>query len=134
MSNFPGALQIDSVQYISSEYTKQIPGIAYQVPDIDAVVKLVVKERDSGDTLSCLQANFSNGKTISQTGVKWATACIAGLGLIVAAMLSTLEILMLLPTFRLIHYHFSFISKVLLLFQCKQLKESHQLPVLGQKI
>lgn len=86
---FPGALQIDSVQYISSEYTKQIPGIAYQVPDIDAVVKLVVKERDSGDTLSCLQANFSNGKTISQTGVKWATACIAGLGLIVAAMLST---------------------------------------------
>ena len=58
MSNFPGALQIDSVQYISSEYTKQIPGIAYQVPDIDAVVKLVVKERDSGDTLSCLQANF----------------------------------------------------------------------------
>ena len=45
MSNFPGALQIDSVQYISSEYTKQIPGIAYQVPDIDAVVKLVVKKK-----------------------------------------------------------------------------------------
>ena len=86
---YPGALQVDSVQYISSEYTKQIPGIAYQVPDIDAVVKLVVKERDSQETLSCLQANFSNGKTISQTGVKWATACIAGLGLIVAAMLST---------------------------------------------
>jgi hypothetical protein len=86
---YPGTLQVESVQYISSEYTDQIPGIAYQVPDIDAVVKVLVKDRDSGEQLSCIQSSFSNGKTISQTGVKWATACVAGLGLIVAAILST---------------------------------------------
>ncbi|CAI5758502.1 unnamed protein product [Candida verbasci] len=86
---YPGSLQVDSIEYISEEYTKQIPGIAYQVPDIDAVVKVIVKDRDSGLQLSCLQSNFSNGKTISQTGVKWATAVIAGLGLVIAALLST---------------------------------------------
>lgn len=86
---YPGTMQVESIEYISTEYTNQIPGIAYEVPDIDAVVKVIVKDRDSGEQLSCLQSSFSNGKTISQTGVKWATACIAGLGLIVAAMLST---------------------------------------------
>ncbi|KAL6450696.1 FLC3 putative flavin carrier protein 3 [Candida maltosa Xu316] len=86
---YPGTLQIDSIQYISSEYTDQIPGIAYQVPDIDAVAKIIVRDRNTGTQLSCIQASFTNGKTISQTGVKWATAVIAGLGLIVASMLST---------------------------------------------
>ncbi|RLV94193.1 putative flavin carrier protein 3 [Spathaspora sp. JA1] len=86
---YPGPLQIDSIEYISEEYTKQIPGIAYQVPDIDAVVKVLVKDRDSQETLACIQSSFSNGKTISQTGVKWATAVVAGLGLLLAALLST---------------------------------------------
>ncbi|KAK7678162.1 hypothetical protein QCA50_018840 [Cerrena zonata] len=66
-----------------------IPGIAYNVPDIDAVVKVIVKDRDSGEELSCIQSGFTNGKTVSQTGAKWATAIIAGLGLLIAAVLST---------------------------------------------
>lgn len=66
---YPGTMQVESIQYISSEYTNQIPGIAYQVPDIDAVVKVIVKDRDSGEQLSCIQSSFSNGKTISQTGL-----------------------------------------------------------------
>ena len=86
---YPGQLKVDSVQYISSTYTKEIPGIAYQVPDIDAVVKVIVRDQSTGEQVSCLQASFTNGKTVSQTGVKWATAVIAGLGLLIAAMLST---------------------------------------------
>lgn len=86
---YPGQLKVDSVEYISSTYTREIPGIAYQVPDIDAVVKVVVRDRSTGEQVSCLQASFTNGKTVSQTGVKWATAVIAGLGLLIAAMLST---------------------------------------------
>ncbi|KAI5950086.1 FLC1 [Candida theae] len=86
---YPGQIKVDSIQYISSTYTKQIPGIAYQVPDIDAVVKVIVRDQSSGESLSCLQASFTNGKTVSQTGVKWATAVIAGLGLLIGAMLST---------------------------------------------
>ncbi|KAK6455167.1 uncharacterized protein RJT20DRAFT_151230 [Scheffersomyces xylosifermentans] len=86
---YPGSLQVESIEYISEEYANQIPGIAFTVPDIDAVVKVVVMNRSSGEQVSCLQASFTNGKTVSQTGAKWATAIIAGLGLLIAAILST---------------------------------------------
>ncbi|KAM9939166.1 hypothetical protein OXX80_001357 [Metschnikowia pulcherrima] len=86
---YPGTMQIESIEYISESYVKQIPGIAYSVPDIDAVVKVSVYDRSTGELLSCLQSSFSNGKTVAQTGIKWATACIAGLGLLIAAVLST---------------------------------------------
>lgn len=86
---YPGSLQIESIEYISASYVDQVPGIAYLVPDIDAVVKVDVYDRNSGEKLSCLQSSFANGKTVSQTGIKWATAVIAGLGLLIAALLST---------------------------------------------
>lgn len=87
---FPGNLQVDSIENnLSDSLIKLIPGITYNVPDIDAIVKLEIKSRDLGQVLSCLQASFTNGKTVSQVGVKWATAVIAGLGLIISAMMST---------------------------------------------
>lgn len=86
---YPGSMQVESVEYISEEYVKEIPGIAYTVPDIDAVVKVIVKDQNGGKQLSCMQASFTNGKTIEQTGAKWATAVVAGLGLLIAAVLST---------------------------------------------
>ena len=82
-------MQVESIEYISELYVNQIPGIAYTVPDIDAVVRVNVYNTQTGELLSCLQSSFSNGKTVSQTGIKWATACIAGLGLLIAAVLST---------------------------------------------
>lgn len=85
---YPGDIQVDSIEYISEEYTKQIPGIAYQVPDIDAYVKITVFNNNT-QQMACIQAFFSNGKTVSQVGVKWATAVIAGIGLLVSAVLST---------------------------------------------
>lgn len=86
---FPGALQVDSIEYINEKYVKMIPGIAYQVPDIDAVVRVDVRDRKTGERVSCIQSSFTNGKTVSQTGAKWATAIIAGLGLVIAAVFST---------------------------------------------
>lgn len=86
---FPGNMQVDSIEYISPKLTADIPNIAYYVPDIDAVVKVVVRNKNTGETLSCLQSNFSNGKTVAQTGAKWATAIVAGLGLLIAAIMSS---------------------------------------------
>lgn len=86
---YPGSMQVNSIEYISESYVKEIPGIAYSVPDIDAVVKLDVYDKSSGEKLSCIQSAFTNGKTVSQVGIKWATACIAGLGLLIAAVMST---------------------------------------------
>ncbi|CUM62744.1 uncharacterized protein PRCAT00000301001 [Priceomyces carsonii] len=86
---FPGSLQIDSISYISQSYVDEILGAAYIVPDIDAVVRLYIRDRKTGETLSCIQSSFSNGKTVSQTGAKWATAVVAGLGLLIAAVMTT---------------------------------------------
>ncbi|CCE63364.1 hypothetical protein TPHA_0E02740 [Tetrapisispora phaffii CBS 4417] len=85
---YPGDVQIESIEYISTEYTDQIPGIAYQVPDIDAYARLNIYNNES-DYLACLEIFFTNGKTVSQTGVKWASAVVAGIGLLLSAVLST---------------------------------------------
>ncbi|SCU93306.1 LANO_0E03532g1_1 [Lachancea nothofagi CBS 11611] len=86
----PGNVQIESIEYISPDLVSQLPGIAYQVPDIDAFVRVnIYKRDDSTQTLACIQAFFSNGKTVAQTGVKWATAVVAGIGLLCSAILST---------------------------------------------
>lgn len=84
----PGNVQIDSIEYVSSSYVNEIPGIAYQVPDIDAYAKVRIYNNES-EYMACVQAFFSNGKTVSQVGVKWATAVIAGIGLLLSALLST---------------------------------------------
>lgn len=86
---YPGNMQVESVEYISSTYVDQIPNIAYTVPDIDAVVRVLVVDAKTNEQYSCLQASFSNGKTVGQVGVKWASAVIAGLGLLIAASMST---------------------------------------------
>ncbi|ODQ78083.1 hypothetical protein BABINDRAFT_163108 [Babjeviella inositovora NRRL Y-12698] len=85
---YPGKIAIDSVAYISDEYTSQIPGIAYTVPDIDAIAKIRITN-STGQQIACLQATFTNGKTVSHVGVQWVTAVIAGLGLLASALLST---------------------------------------------
>ncbi|CCH44982.1 putative flavin carrier protein 3 [Wickerhamomyces ciferrii] len=84
---FPGQVEVDSIEYISKEYINQIPGIAYQVPDIDAFARVKVKN-SNGTQVACIQAYFTNGHSVSQTGAKWATAVIAGLGLLTSAIAS----------------------------------------------
>ncbi|SMN21535.1 similar to Saccharomyces cerevisiae YGL139W FLC3 Putative FAD transporter, similar to Flc1p and Flc2p [Maudiozyma saulgeensis] len=84
----PGNIEIDSIEYISEDYVNEIPNIAYSVPDIDAYVRVNVYDRNLTSHLACIEIFFSNGKTVSQTGVKWASAVIAGIGLLLSAVLS----------------------------------------------
>ncbi|CCF58724.1 hypothetical protein KAFR_0F01280 [Kazachstania africana CBS 2517] len=84
----PGNIEIESIEYISEEYVNEIPGIAYTVPDIDAYARLNIYNNESAK-VACLQVFFSNGKTVSQIGIKWAAAVIAGIGLLLSAVLST---------------------------------------------
>lgn len=86
---FPGVIDINSVEYISQNMVSMIPGIAYNVPDIDAIARVRVRDRTNGTEIACIQANFGNRKTVSHVGAKWATAVVAGIGLLVSAMLST---------------------------------------------
>ncbi|KAG5755527.1 hypothetical protein H9Q69_001570 [Fusarium xylarioides] len=73
---------------VGKENLKQVPGIAYSVPDLDATVRVYVNMSSTGESVACVEADFSNGKTVDLKGVKWTTAIIAGLGLISSAVVS----------------------------------------------
>ncbi|KAJ4157290.1 putative flavin carrier protein 3 [Fusarium falciforme] len=73
---------------VGKENLQQVPGIAYTVPDLDATVRVYVNRSDTRESVACVEADFSNGKTVDLVGVKWATAVIAGLGLVASAIVS----------------------------------------------
>ncbi|KAJ6443421.1 Demethylmenaquinone methyltransferase [Purpureocillium lavendulum] len=66
--------------------SETVPAVAYTVPDLDATVKVYVNLTSTGEPVACLEADISNGKTVSVAGVKWATATFIGLGLLCAAV------------------------------------------------
>ncbi|KAK1990166.1 TRP-domain-containing protein [Colletotrichum falcatum] len=67
-----------------------VPDIAYTIPDLDATIRALVNLTETGETVACVEAEFSNGKTVNLNGVKWATAVIAGLGLGSAGIISAM--------------------------------------------
>ncbi|KAJ6171250.1 hypothetical protein N7470_000317 [Penicillium chermesinum] len=75
---------------LPGDTASRIPGIAYTVPDLDANVRIVIKTKDTDDAIACVEASLSNGKTVYQAGVGWATAIISGLGLAASAITSGL--------------------------------------------
>lgn len=83
----PSHMEVQAVEYISDKYVNKIPNIAYTFPNLDAVARLIITDENNG-LLGCLQASFNNGKRVSHDGAKWATAVVAGLGLLVSGMLS----------------------------------------------
>ncbi|KAK1828301.1 flavin carrier protein 2 [Podospora conica] len=78
---------------VGADAIRQIPGIAYDFPDLDATVKVFINMTDGpekGQSVACVQADISNGKTVDLIGVKWATAIVAGLALVSSAFISGL--------------------------------------------
>ena len=95
--NLPGLCPMSAGQIslpanidVPASVEKIIPGITYSVPDLDALVRIYIREKNTGITVACLEANLSNGKTVDQPAVGWATAIIAGLGLVAAGITSGL--------------------------------------------
>ncbi|KAI5805844.1 hypothetical protein EDC01DRAFT_715672 [Geopyxis carbonaria] len=85
-----GAITLNSHIRVGSEVAKQIPGIAYQVPDLDGKARIMVNRSDTNEMVACVEAPLSNGKTVDQHAVGWITAVIAGMGLIASAVTSGL--------------------------------------------
>ena len=75
---------------VPSDVEKRIPGIAYSVPDLDGVVRVYVINKDTGATVACMEADLSNTKSVYHPAVGWATAIIAGLGLVASGVTSGL--------------------------------------------
>lgn len=86
-----GQIDIQSNIELDQSTVDSIPGIAYGVPDLDANVKVIINSTTTpGLQLACVEANLSNGQTVDQKGVGWATAVIAGLALVASAVTSGL--------------------------------------------
>ena len=85
-----GQINIESNIDIPSSVQKDIPSITYGVPDLDGLVKVYIKNNVTGVSEACVEAQLSNGKTVDQKGVGWATAVIAGLALLASAVTSGL--------------------------------------------
>ncbi|KAI0479786.1 hypothetical protein F4859DRAFT_513287 [Xylaria cf. heliscus] len=68
----------------------QIPGIAFTFPDLDATVRVVLNNTQTHESVACVEADVSNGKTVNLLAVKWVLAIIAGLVLCSSAVLNGL--------------------------------------------
>ena len=85
-----GQINIETAIDVPKSAADQLPGIAYSVPDLDGVVRVYVTSTDTGQTIACMEADLSNTKSVYQPAVGWATAIIAGLGLVAAGLTSGL--------------------------------------------
>ncbi|KAJ5659320.1 TRP-domain-containing protein [Penicillium longicatenatum] len=81
-----GSLDIPQASVNISSILNDVPGIGYTVPDLDATIKIYVKNQTTGGNIACLSADLSNGHTVDQPAVSWVLAVIAGLGLCGSAL------------------------------------------------
>ncbi|KFY25051.1 hypothetical protein V493_04866 [Pseudogymnoascus sp. VKM F-4281 (FW-2241)] len=87
----PGPITITSNLEFGQDVVEQIPSIAYTIPDLDATVRIKIASKANPDLIkACVEARLSNGKTVEQKGVSWATAVVAGLALVVSAVVAGL--------------------------------------------
>ena len=74
---------------LSSSIISRIPGVAYGIPDLDATVTVYMKSTSNPTvSLACVRSRLSNGQTVYQAGVGWATAIVIGIGFLTSALVS----------------------------------------------
>ena len=83
-----GQINIQSNLVVGSSIASRIPGITYDVPDLDGVVRIYIRLNGASENAACVEAILSNGKSVYQKAVGWVTAIIAGLGLVASAVTS----------------------------------------------
>lgn len=60
------------------------------MPDLDARVRLKIKDATTNGEVGCIEAQIFNGHTVDQAGVGWVLAVLTGFGLVGSAVISTL--------------------------------------------
>lgn len=71
-------------QTIPSEYADQIPSIAYSIPDLDGMAKMVLTGKD-GSQAACIESSVTNGKSVEVPAVQGVAAAIAAGALVFSA-------------------------------------------------
>ncbi len=85
-----GHLDLDSSYKLGTSVTKDIPGIAYTIPDLDARVRVVVYDTDTYEQLACVETTLSNGRTVQTKYAAWPIAAVSGLGVITSGVVSVI--------------------------------------------
>lgn len=62
-------------------------GIAYEIPDLDGLVQVIVRDRVARKQVACVQAQLSNGRTVEHPAAGWVTAIVAIIGIGTAVIL-----------------------------------------------
>ncbi|BFZ65304.1 Putative flavin carrier protein 3 [Saitoella coloradoensis] len=86
----PGDLNMVGVFAVDADVVSKIPGIAYDVPDIDGSVRIMINSTEDNTMLACVESELYNGKTVYYTSVSWVTGVIASAALMASAVASTL--------------------------------------------
>lgn len=85
-----GQINIQSNIIVPSDLVNKIPAIAYGVPDLDGVVRIQINSTSTNESVACVEADLSNGKTVYNKAIGWVLAVIAGLALLASAVTSGL--------------------------------------------
>ncbi|KAL8805105.1 MAG: hypothetical protein Q9182_002195 [Xanthomendoza sp. 2 TL-2023] len=81
-----GSFSAKGSQPITTEYAKQIPAIAFNVPDLDGQAKMELKSVDGSQDLACIQSTVNNGKTAEVPAVSYIAAGIAAAALLLTGL------------------------------------------------
>ena len=73
-------------QQIPSEFASQIPGIAFQVPDISAQATLKLIGLNDKKEVACIRSDVSNGKTTDVPAVSYVAMGVAGAALVLSGV------------------------------------------------
>jgi len=82
-----------SATYIIPEsYTKQIPSIAYYLPNLEANARLSIIDQNTGQEAACITAYLSNGLTTNHNYVSWAVGAVILIAFIICLINSVFPI------------------------------------------
>lgn len=88
-----GRIDVRSSYQIDADVLKQVPGIAYTVPDLDAQVRVVAYSQNDtsfSTPLACVQAIVSNDKTVQTKYASWPIAAVSGIGVLTSGFVSVI--------------------------------------------
>lgn len=85
----PGHIEISKTSLtISESIVKDIPGVAYTVPDLDARVRVFFYSNTSTQAIACVEAVLSNGRTVQTKYGLWPIAAVSGAFVIISWLVS----------------------------------------------
>ncbi|CCG84508.1 protein of unknown function [Taphrina deformans PYCC 5710] len=82
-----GPYNATGVIVVPESILKDIPALAFQVPDLQGFVTMSLKSKD-GDDLTCINAPVSNGQTLASNSVKTVSGTVAAGALLISGAVS----------------------------------------------